>query len=106
MATAGAKSEKKAKEALSLAPPSSFCQSTGTAAASLLEKKELPEATTLSMAARAEIPRDGGMMPNPVRLMRAAAVGSAAMPATNLPSERRENIRKIVYLWGLHSVNN
>ena len=41
----------------------------------------LPEATTLSMEARAEIPSDGGMMPKPVRLMRAAAVGSAAMPA-------------------------
>ena len=84
LATSGAKSEKKAKEAPSFAPLSSLCQSTGTAAASLLGNKELPVAATLSKVARAEIPRDGGMMPRPVRLMRAAAVGSAAMPAIKL----------------------
>ena len=78
--TAGAKSEKKDGDAVFCAPPSRRCQSMGTAETILPERKRLPDATSLNMESKAEIPKTGGMIPKPVRLILAAATGSAAMP--------------------------
>ena len=75
----GAKSSK--KNGTEAALPKSRSQSTGTAAAIRADAVGLVVRAAARKLDIAERPSGGGMIPRPVRLILAAATGSAAMPA-------------------------
>jgi len=60
----------------------------GTAEATGVESKGLAVATAERIDAMAEIPSAGGIIPRPVRLILAAATGSAAMPTRKVLNKK------------------